>query len=407
MRVAIVSHRPLGVISTGGGRIIRDLAVGLRERGLHVDVYSLSRKGLGCPRDDYFRNIECVEISEDLLRKILLLPSRALSLASKEALLFIKLMIQFDIDRISKLYKDLMEIICSRNYDLAILETTYLSHLGHMLSLKGLPSMLRIHNVEAEYIASLSYKSLREFVFRSMQRIERKVLEMINNRVTISMRDKEIISKLYRLETVYLGPTVKGSKKDCSRKDQNNIESLGLECGRYALYVGSSHKPNIIAVNNILQSIKKDNIKITLVIVGEVGRYIRKNSGNIGYVKILNFVPDEVLRSLYCCAAISLAPIFSGSGVPIKLIESLLYEVPTITSRKAELMIPGLKHLENVIILERIGNISEALKNLYKDEDLREKVSRGARLLVEKSIGFEKTIERYYAYMTKLTSFSL
>ena len=124
-------------------------------------------------------------------------------------------------------------------------------------------------------------------------------------------------------------------------------------------------------------------------------------------MKILNFVPDEVLRSLYCCAAISLAPIFSGSGVPIKLIESLLYEVPTIASRKAELMIPGLKHLENVIILERIGNISEALKNLYKDEDLREKVSRGARLLVEKSIGFEKTIERYYAYMTKLTSFSL
>ncbi len=402
MKIAVISYRPIGSIPTGSRRIIIDLAVGLKGEGFHVDIYNISRRGYGCPDDISLEGVGCVELSEDLLRRSLLLPPRILTLASNEALLFIKLVAQSMVDRVSKVYQDLVEAIDSRGYDLAILETIYLSHLGSLLKSRGIPAILRLHNVEAEYIASLSYSYLKTLAYRSMKAVERRSLMMISNRVAISMRDKEIIKRLYGLETHYLGPTVRGSRRDCSSRDQELIENLGLECGGYALFVGSPHKPNVSALHSILDGIYKGRVEIDLVIVGGIGKYVKRISDK--RVKILGIVPDRILRSLYCCASLSLAPIVGGGGVPIKLIESILYGVPTVTSKRAELIIPGLKHLENIVIIERIGDIAEALKILSRDRALRNKISEGAQRISDELIGFERTIERYRAYIEDIAN---
>ncbi len=402
MKIAVISHRPIDSIPTGSRRIIIDLAVGLKEKGFHVDIYNISRRGYGCPDDISLERVGCVELSEDLLRRSLLLPPRILTLASNEALLFIKLVAQSMVDRVSRAYQDLVEAIDSRGYDLAILETIYLSHLGSLLKSRGIPAILRLHNVEAEYIASLSYSYLKNLVYRSMKAVELRSLMMVSNRVAISMRDKEIIKRLYGLETHYLGPTVRGSRRDCSSRDQELVKDLGLECGGYALFVGSPHKPNVSALHNILNGIYKGKVEIDLAIVGGIGRYVKRISGK--RVKILGIVPGRILRSLCCCASPSLAPIVGGGGVPIKLIESILYGVPTVTSKRAELIIPGLKHLENIVIIERIGDIAEALKILLRDEVLRNRISEGALKISDELIGFERTIERYRAYIENIAN---
>jgi len=403
LKIAVISYRPIGPMPTGSRRIIIDLAVGLKEKGFHVDIYNISRRGYGCPDDISLEGVGCVELSEDLLRRSLLLLPRILTLASNEALLFIKLAAQSMVDRISKVYQELAEAIDSKGYDLAILETIYLSHLGSLLRSRGIQAVLRLHNVEAEYIASLSYSYLKDIAYRSMKVVERRSLITISNRVVISMRDKEIIKRLYGLETQYLGPTVRGSRRDCSPRDQELIKGLGLECGSYALFVGSPHKPNADALYNILNGIYKGGVGIDLAVVGGIGKYME---GRISdkRVKILGIVPDRILRSLYCCASFSLAPIVSGGGVPIKLIESILYGVPTVTSKRAELIIPGLKHLENVVIIERIGGIAEALKILSRDRILRNKISEGAQRIADELIGFERTIERYRAYIEDIAN---
>lgn len=402
LRIALVSYRPIGSMPTGSRRIIIDLAVGLKERGFHVDIYNISRRGSGCPEDIVLEGVGCEELSEDFLRRSLLLPSRALSLASNEALLFTKLVAQFSVDRISGVYHKLTETIISRGYDLVVLETTYLSHMASILSFIGVPYMVRIHNVEAEYIASLSYGLLRGLAYRAMHYVERRALEIARNCVTISMRDREIIKKLYGVETHYLGPTVRGSRKDCSSKDQELVGGLSLECENYALFVGSPHKPNIDALSNILEAVSGDWVEMDLAIAGGIGEHINRKGLISKRIKILGIVPDKILKSLYCCAAISLAPIVSGGGVPIKLIESILHGVPTITSRRAELIVPGLKHLDNVVIIEKIGSLSEALKTLTRNRDLRYRISEGALQLAEKAIGFEKTINRYIEHIEKI-----
>ena len=90
--------------------------------------------------------------------------------------------------------------------------------------------------------------------------------------------------------------------------------------------------------------------------------------------------------------------------MPIKLIESILYGVPTVTSKRAELIIPGLKHLENVVIIERIGGIAEALKILSRDRILRNKISEGAQRIADELIRFERIIERYRAYIEDIAN---
>ncbi|MEM1611698.1 MAG: glycosyltransferase, partial [Sulfolobales archaeon] len=199
MKIAVISYRPIGTMPTGSRRIIIDLAVGLKREGFHIDIYNTSRRGHGCPDDISLEGVGCVELPEDLLRRALLLPPRILTLASREALLFIKLVAQFMVDRVSRVYQELADTIDSRGYDLAILETIYLSHLGSLLRSRGIPAMLRLHNVEAEYIASLSYRYLKDIAYRSMKAVEWRSLRMISNRIAISLRDKEIIKKLYNL----------------------------------------------------------------------------------------------------------------------------------------------------------------------------------------------------------------
>jgi hypothetical protein len=51
LKIAVISYRPIGPMPTGSRRIIIDLAVGLKEKGFHVDIYNISRRGYECPDD--------------------------------------------------------------------------------------------------------------------------------------------------------------------------------------------------------------------------------------------------------------------------------------------------------------------------------------------------------------------
>jgi len=403
LRVAIVSYRPVGTMPTGSRRILLDLATGLVERGFRVAIYNISRRGVGCP-EALDPGVECVEMDEDLLRRSLLLPTRILTAASREGLLFTKFLVQPWVDRVSRVYYEIAEDIASRGCDVAILETIYTGFLFPLLVYMGVPSAIRIHNVEAEYVSSIAYRRLRGVAYRVMNHVELGALKGVKSLIAISARDKLILERLYGVEAAYLGPTVRASRKQCSSGDADAVKRYGLECGSYIVFVGSSHKPNIEAIEHALHSIERSGVRATIAVAGSIGEYLAMRGVKNKGIKILGVVPEETLKSLYCCASASLAPIISGGGVPIKLIESLLYGLPTITSKRALLIVPGLKHGENVLIAEEVGGVGEAIKILAKDRGMAEDISRGAMKLSEETIGFEKTIERYIKYIRSIAS---
>lgn len=406
LRISIVTYRPLEAAPTGSRRIILDLASGLHSRGVDVTMYTIVRRGVGCPREKRYSKVACIEIDEDVLRRLLLLPYRALSLSSGEALLFLKLISQFYVDKLSKAYYELARIIASENPNIVFLETLYTTFIGTMMSSMGIPTVLRTHNVEAEYIPSLAYAPLRDLAYRYLYLLENKFLRMHKNIVTISVRDSKILERLYNVKTIYLGPSLNASRRYCRNYDCDVIKHYGLKCRDYILFVGSLHKPNVDAILSILNAYSKDNFNFDLVVVGSICKYIDKLGITNDKIKVLGIVPDDILRSIYCCSEGSLAPILSGGGVPIKLVESLLYGIPTITSKRATLIVPGLIHGENVLIIEEVGGLSEALRILVTDETLRERLSRGATELTEKVLGYEVTINRYLKYLNSIARMS-
>ncbi len=260
------------------------------------------------------------------------------------------------IDKISRIYRDLSQILGAGDYDAAILETLYLAELAWLLKVKGISSITRLHNVEAEYVSSLSPEILRAASYKIMSIAEAHSLKKHGNLATISVRDKALLKRLYGVEAAYLGPTVRASRKLCREDYEEAVERLGIPCRGYILFVGSPHKPSIDAINMVLRELSRKRLPLDLVVAGSISKYIEKRYRGTG-ARILGVVSEKTLRALMCCAEGSIAPVVSGGGVPIKLIESILYGIPTITSERALKIIPGLRHGENVLVMERVGGI--------------------------------------------------
>ena len=96
------------------------------------------------------------------------------------------------------------------------------------------------------------------------------------------------------------------------------------------MFVGSGHPPNVVAVKNIVDIAKKMP-DYTFTIAGSVSnsitsRPIPKN------VKPLGHVTDEVLSDLFSTSLAFINPMDSGSGTHLKMMESLSYGIPIVSS---------------------------------------------------------------------------
>lgn len=95
-----------------------------------------------------------------MLRKALLLPFRGMTLISGEKLLFIRIPVQLYIDMFNKTYSVLVEKLFTKEYDVIFLKAIYTAMLGNFISFAGIPTIVKAHYVESEYISSLTYNFL-------------------------------------------------------------------------------------------------------------------------------------------------------------------------------------------------------------------------------------------------------
>ena len=111
---------------------------------------------------------------------------------------------------------------------------------------------------------------------------------------------------------------------------------------------------------------------------------------------IVGEVPDayEFMSS----KTISVAPLFSGSGIRIKIIESMAMGKAVIaTSIGAE----GINYSpgENIVIADSEKEFVKAVKKLYKNKELALSIGRNARKLVKNEHNIKETskqLEQFY-----------
>ncbi|MGP8056030.1 MAG: glycosyltransferase family 4 protein [Nitrososphaerales archaeon] len=158
------------------------------------------------------------------------------------------------------------------------------------------------------------------------------------------------------------------------------------------MYMGSlKFFPNVDAVSSILRTIYPKarailpNLK--LMITGPGSENL---SNSTPYEVISTGVVDRSSLPSYINAAdLCLAPLRFGSGTRFKILEWMACGKAIIATRKA---VEGLDvtHEDNVILEDDIEEYPALISQLCRDHDLRATLGKNARVLVEKTYGWEK-----------------
>ena len=99
--------------------------------------------------------------------------------------------------------------------------------------------------------------------------------------------------------------------------------------------------------------------------------------------------------------AISIAPLFSGSGIRIKIIESMALGKAVIsTSIGAEGI--NIENKKNILIANTALEFFEAINTLFSKPEMVKEIGEQARLLIEKEHSTEKIINRLESFYRQI-----
>ncbi|MEI6690162.1 MAG: glycosyltransferase [bacterium] len=151
---------------------------------------------------------------------------------------------------------------------------------------------------------------------------EKYYLKRFHQVVTMSKIDAAALSNLFGMNNILITPNgIDGIHFLPPRTSK--IMTLG--------FIGSqSHTPNIAAINfiteNILPALNTREHEYRVMVLGKFDKLLSENK----HVEIIDHI-DE-LRDFYSKIDFLVAPIYSGSGTRIKILESLSYGKPIITT---------------------------------------------------------------------------
>jgi polysaccharide biosynthesis protein PslH len=151
---------------------------------------------------------------------------------------------------------------------------------------------------------------------------ERKYLPRYDLVVAVSNHDALTLKRFFGIKKIIIIPNGVQGLHFLPQRPKDDCLNLG--------FIGSvSHPPNQQAIDFLTQKIapelEKRAIKYRLVILGE------KPKKSDHYIKYLGYVDD--LADFYAQIDILVAPIFAGSGSRIKILESLSYGRPVVTTK--------------------------------------------------------------------------
>jgi len=182
--------------------------------------------------------------------------------------------------------------------------------------------------------------------------------------ISMSSYDREILENKFKLKNVIVIPN--GIEKiNFLNKKNNKIINLG--------YIGSfNHSPNQAAVKYFLYEIapllRKNQVKFNYFIAGDnKPEEIISLTKSLKNHNIVNLGKVKAVEDFYEKIDILVAPIFSGSGTRIKILESLSFGIPVIsTSIGAE----GIDiDNKNLFITNNKMGFVDAIKSIQKNPE--------------------------------------
>ncbi|MBU1152358.1 glycosyltransferase family 4 protein [bacterium] len=213
--------------------------------------------------------------------------------------------------------------------------------------------------------------------------------------LVMSKNDQLILKKsLPRLNILVIPNGVDTSFYAKSKKDEENkITFLG----------GLLHPPNLTALQYFIKSIYpmiRDQINdFKFFIIGNPGEVKIEQFKIDSNVEYLGFVEDS---RPYLSNSILVAPLLSGSGTRLKILEAMSMECAVVATTIA---CEGIEvtNLKDIMIADQPEDFAQKVVTLIKNKNLRKEIGKNARSLVEERYDWKIIIERYNQMLQELT----
>jgi glycosyltransferase involved in cell wall biosynthesis len=167
------------------------------------------------------------------------------------------------------------------------------------------------------------------------------------------------------------------------------LEGLDFERRRGLLFVGSTHPPNVDAVDyyagRLAPRIARALPGVELTVVGEASkavaeRWARSGAPANGAVHLAGFVP--ALEDYYRSARVYVAPLRYGAGVKGKILEAMSHGVPVVTTSVGAEGIPIVPGVD-ALVADDEEAFANAVAKLYRCRDTWTAIRANARRLID------------------------
>jgi glycosyltransferase involved in cell wall biosynthesis len=274
------------------------------------------------------------------------------------------------------------------------------------VSLKSkVPDLLVIHDLAFEH-----YPEHLPFKFRYyLRKYTPKFIQKAKHIITVSNYSKSDIVEKYHTSPDKISVVYNGAHemyKPLSFEQKQEVKDKYAQGAEYFVFAGALHPRknvvNLLKAFAYFKSKQRSNMKLLIV-----GRYawnyeeikntldnhpFKKDVIMYDYMQVNEL--SKVIGAAYCLAFVSL---FEGFGIPI--LEALQCEVPAIVSNTSSM--PEVVGDAGILVdPTNVEEIGEAMRRIYKDELLRDKLKK-ATLPQASKFTWDKSAAEFYSILEK------
>jgi glycosyltransferase involved in cell wall biosynthesis len=375
---------------------MNNLIEGLVEAGNKVKVLALNT-------NKYHTNLD--DIPEDY-RKKTAIELAYIDLSVKPIPAFINLFTtkSYHVERFkSKAFeKKLVEILKATTFDIVQIELLYMSpYLETIRKHSKAKVVLRAHNIEHliwERLTATEKNPLKKHYLKhlsdTLKLYEYQILEFYDGIVPITSKDAAFFKKITNTPVcpVSFGIHPEKVKKETLTKPENALAHIGA----------MNWLPNEEGIKWFLDEIwpklQKTLPGLKVYLAGrEMPDWLQNlKTTNVEVVGEVSDAAEFILST-----SISIAPLLSGSGIRIKIIESMaLGRAVVATTIGAE----GINYTngKNIMIADTPDEFLTAIEHLYKNPDVCKEMGENAQELIQKEHNTKKIIQRLLAFYREI-----
>jgi glycosyltransferase involved in cell wall biosynthesis len=295
----------------------------------------------------------------------------------------------------------LKEVLLNQKFDIVQIETLFMSpYIDTIREFSKAPIVLRAHNIEYliwTRVASITRnpfkKAYLKHLAKTLENYEKNILNKYDGIIPISSKDEHFFTQTSTNPVLTISFGV----------DTSNLKNEDSECEHALFHIGAMNWiPNQEGIkwflDQVWPKVNRELPQLKLYLAGrEMPNWLKELNQN--NVVVVGEVPDAY--SFIKSKSISIAPLFSGSGIRIKIIESMALGKAVIsTTIGAE----GINYTENenIMIADDAKSTVEAIKELYTNKDKCDTIGKNARSLILEEHDNSKLVDRLLNFYHKI-----